>query len=275
MDVVRNISFLFDKHHHCFGQLAKEKPATSEVTTFTVFFMAFTAVMGKDLVSVDNDSLDKLDSISILSTYEGPGKHKRQESQHIADLVDEIVMMGVDDDLPEHPTKETKRQSTQKYNTPPRNRFNNKLSTLKIMEARETAKAELGIAFEMLKMMKERGLRADPEAYECLIDACGRCGDTDRATQLLSRMHEDGIVADGVVYSSLVAAFSSENAWKRVSGEFQEELPGQSIIFSLNIRFLYTDRLTSASLFQNGQMEHLWIWTGILLKFQNDPIWIS
>jgi pentatricopeptide repeat protein len=93
------------------------------------------------------------------------------------------------------------------------------------MEAKETAKAELGIAFEMLKMMKERGLRADPEAYQCLIDACGRCGDTDRATQLLSRMHEDGIVADGVVYSSLVAAFSADNAWKQASGEVREELP--------------------------------------------------
>lgn len=211
----------------------KEKPATSEVTTFTVFFMAFTAVMGKELVSVDNDSLDKLDSKSILSTYDGP-KQKVNESKHIANLVDEIVMLGVDDELPQTPTKESRqarRQAAHKFNTPPRNRFNDKLSTLKIMEARETAKAELSIAFEMLKMMKERGLRADPEAYECLIDACGRCGDTDRATELLSRMHEDGIVADGVVYSSLVAAFSADNAWKRVCGEFQEELPG--MYFSL------------------------------------------
>lgn len=58
-----------------------------------------------------------------------------------------------------------------------------------------------------------------------LIDACGRCGDTDRATQLLARMHEDGIVADGVVYSSLVSAFSADNAWKQASGEAREELP--------------------------------------------------
>lgn len=194
----------------------QEKPATAEVTTFTVFFMAFTAVMGKDLASVDNDSLDKLDSKSIFSTYDRPGKHKRAESERIANLVDEIVMLGVDDDL-----AKSSREIPQKY-TPRRNRFNDKLSTLKIMEARETAKAELGISFDLLNMMKERRIRADPEAYECLIDACGRCGDTDRATELLSRMHEDGIVADGVVYSSLVAAFSAENAWKRVSGESQE-----------------------------------------------------
>ncbi len=87
--------------------------------------------------------------------------------------------------------------------------------------------------------MKERGLRADPEAYQCLIDACGRCGDTNLATQLLSRMHEDGIVADGVVYSSLVSAFSAESAWKQVSGEAQEELPGESA----SIILVYTIKL--------------------------------
>jgi len=142
----------------------------------------------------------------------------------LSDMVNDIVM---DADLPPTPTRKEKveRKPPTPQRSPVRHRFNDKLSTLKIMEARETARAELSIAFEMLKMMKERGLRADPEAYQCLIDACGRCGDTNLATQLLSRMHEDGIVADGVVYSSLVSAFSAESAWKQVSGEAQEELP--------------------------------------------------
>lgn len=183
-------------------------------------------------MAVDNDSLDQLDSKSIISTYKKERAHREEEVDNIAHLVDEIVM---DADLPQTPTKQERRlkQSNGKgmanttHKSPARNRFNDKLSTLKIMEAKETAKAELVIAFEMLNMMKERGLRADPEAYQCLIDACGRCGDTDRATQLLVRMHEDGIVADGVVYSSLVSAFSAENAWKQASGEVREELPGE------------------------------------------------
>jgi len=201
-----------------------EKPATAEVTSFTVFFMTFTAVVGKDLMAVDSDSLDRLDSKSIVSTYAGhrsSSSDMDEESRHIANLVDEIVM---DADLPQTPTKKERPRPKPKK-SPVRHRFNEKLSTLKIMEAKETSKAELVIAFEMLRMMKERGLKADPEAYQCLIDACGRCGDTDRATQLLSRMHEDGIVADGVVYSSLVSAFSAENAWKQASGEVREELP--------------------------------------------------
>jgi pentatricopeptide repeat protein len=83
-------------------------------------------------------------------------------------------------------------------------------------------RAQLGMAFEMLTMMKKRALQADPDAYQCLIDACGRVGDTKRATELLAKMHEDGIVADGTVYACLVSAFSAENAWKDKS---EEELP--------------------------------------------------
>lgn len=78
-------------------------------------------------------------------------------------------------------------------------------------------------------MMKKRGLKADPEAYQCLIDACGRIGDTQRATELLAKMHEDGIVADGVVYSCLVSAFSADTAWRQ-SGTKNEELPGKIIV---------------------------------------------
>jgi hypothetical protein len=44
------------------GQLGPvEKPSTCEVTTFTVFFMTFTAVVGKDLMAIDNDSLDQVE----------------------------------------------------------------------------------------------------------------------------------------------------------------------------------------------------------------------
>lgn len=136
--------------------------------------MTFTAVVGKDLMAVDNDSLDQLDSKSIISTY--ARKEKRQEeddqekeSRKIANLVNAIVM---DADLPQTPTKKESRSPARSNKMTPqkspvlRNRFNDKLSTLKIMEAKETSKAELVIAFEMLKMMKERGLRADPEAYQ-------------------------------------------------------------------------------------------------------------
>lgn len=111
----------------------------------------------------------------------------------------------------------------------PRRRFRDSLSALQIEEAKATGRAQLGLAFEMLTMMKKRALKADPEAYQSLIDACGRVGDTKRATELLAKMHEDGIVADGTVYACLVSAFSAETAWKK--GTKEEDLPGKRIAY--------------------------------------------
>ena len=107
----------------------------------------------------------------------------------------------------------------------PRRRFRDSLNALQIEEAKATGRAQLGLAFEMLTMMKKRALKADPEAYQCLIDACGRVGDTKRATELLAKMHEDGIVADGTVYACLVSAFSADTAWR--NGTKEEDLPGK------------------------------------------------
>ena len=92
----------------------------------------------------------------------------------------------------------------------------------------------------MLTMMKKRALKADPEAYQALVDACGRVGDTKRASDLLARMHEDGIVADGTVYACLVAAFSADTAWR--NGTKDEDLPGTLLSFfqSFLIPLLYS-----------------------------------
>jgi pentatricopeptide repeat protein len=98
----------------------------------------------------------------------------------------------------------------------------------------------------MLTMMKKRALQADPEAYQCLIDACGRVGDTKRATELLAKMHEDGIVADGTVYACLVSAFSAESAWQDKNQEESPEWANSTAVDwnkLLNLSFL--DRVIS------------------------------
>lgn len=119
----------------------------------------------------------------------------------------------------------TPEKSKGKEGAEPRKRFRDSLNALQIEEAKATGRAQLGLAFEMLTMMKKRALKADPEAYQCLIDACGRVGDTKRATDLLAKMHEDGIVADGTVYACLVSAFSADTAWR--NGTKEEDLPGK------------------------------------------------
>jgi pentatricopeptide repeat protein len=259
-------------------------PPSPEVATFTVFFMAFTGLVGKELMEMASKGPQDR---TILSTYVPSGIVALEEdiddlSTDASDMVDIEEKEGVaemktsrpmggmfsDDDennvdpissvrngrtLENGPPKGEKSinsiktdgekkevlkskapsklnqqisldgaESVKSTDSKPKERFRDKLSDLQIEEAKTMGRAQLGLAFEMLTMMKKRALQADPEAYQCLIDACGRVGDTKRATELLAKMHEDGIVADGTVYACLVSAFSAESAWK---GKSEEELP--------------------------------------------------
>jgi pentatricopeptide repeat protein len=267
-------------------------PTSPEAASFTLFFMAFTALVGKELMEIAHEEI--ADEKQILSTYVPTGNYESDTESEVmtnhsdedtsvtmdetekADLAEmksarpNLGGMFGDDDLdseqdsrkPEsNPSEdaaldENSADDTAKEVVPvaekeegvkekeevdddgtastasktslteegkPRTRFRDKLSDSQIEEAKAKGRAQLGLAFEMLTMMKKRGLRADPEAYQSLIDACGRVGDTKRATELLGKMHEDGIVADGTVYACLVSAFSVDSAWK--DSRQQEDLP--------------------------------------------------
>jgi len=257
-----------DKNSHiqrAHSTIDPEKPPSPEVATFTVFFMAFTAVVGKELMEINNDS--EQEGKTILSTYSHTSQDEAEsetgttastgadssefeddQKDAVAEMkasrpsmgemfgdydhdqpVNEIMngdvvkSMKTEDDKgsSEHETLETSKPEEKK--TEPRRRFRDSLNALEIEEAKATGRAQLGLAFEMLTMMKKRALKADPEAYQSLIDACGRVGDTKRASDLLARMHEDGIVADGTVYACLVSAFSADTAWR--NGTKDEDLP--------------------------------------------------
>jgi pentatricopeptide repeat protein len=225
--------------------------------------MAFTAMIGKELLQLDYEAdtpgktilstyvhSSRADtSIETVATDDESSKTSEEEKEgvtamktsrpELSSMLDEhgsrITFASassdpsLNNDIPSSAytsSTECERPTVSSNTTPePRRRFTDSLSTLQIEEAKATGRAQLGLAFEMLTMMKKRALRADPEAYQCLIDACGRVGDTHRATDLLAKMHEDGIVADGTVYACLVSAFSAETAWKK--GTKEEDLPGE------------------------------------------------
>jgi pentatricopeptide repeat protein len=246
------------------------------VATFTVFFMAFTAMVGKELMEIDYAA--NKEGKLILSTYfpttdcdetasetatatsaDDVSEMSDEEKEGVAEMKSARPAMGdmfgdsdtdaaaseikniLDNSSAKHDVAEKQDDvklpafANAKYKTPekakggdgvePRKRFRDSLNALQIEEAKATGRAQLGLAFEMLTMMKKRALKADPEAYQCLIDACGRVGDTKRATDLLAKMHEDGIVADGTVYACLVSAFSADTAWR--NGTKEEDLPGK------------------------------------------------
>jgi len=186
------------------GKKESKDPAKSpEETTFTVFFMALSAVIGRDI--------QKLSS----------SKHMVTSERNILATCGSFT----DDDSIASEQKNLEQKFNEATNSDQRPRFVESLNLSKIQEAKATANAQLELAFEILDIMKERGLSPGPVAYKCLIDACGRCGDTNAATELLTRMHDDGILADGVVYSCLVSAFSTENAWRKLSGKSCTDLP--------------------------------------------------
>ncbi|OEU09619.1 DENN-domain-containing protein [Fragilariopsis cylindrus CCMP1102] len=75
-------------------------------------------------------------------------------------------------------------------------------------EIRAVAVAQLDLAFDALQNMETRGLRTDPDVFKSLMEACGRCGDTKRAFELIEIMKRDGLVANSDVLAFFVASFA-------------------------------------------------------------------
>lgn len=178
--------------------LEKKVRKSAQDATFTVFFVAYSAMIGRELIELYHDALmsDSIPAQSIPAVL--TSSTSDSDSQHTA--ADSDSEFG-----DEFEVNEVHRRA----------KFIESISSAKVEEAKAIGRAQLNLAFEILDIMKERQCNTEPAAYKYLIDACGRCGDTDRATQVLKRMHQDGIVADGVVYSRLVSAFSVENSFGR------------------------------------------------------------
>jgi len=223
--------------------ISPQDPTTlAEIATFTLFFVSFTSVVGH-LILVPSESSNGTHLPTPIPTI-GDGLLKSNVSitspkstLEGIDLSKQVDSDGSSGDLTKNKQNETQddirsddKQLSPRFETS-RIRFQHSRKYLEIEESKAKAKAALGIAFDILECMKLRNLKADPESYQCLMEACGKCGDTKRVSQLLVRMHEDGIVADSAVYSSLVTAFSSDTVLNTANlGPKETALPGR--IFS-------------------------------------------
>ena len=87
------------------------------------------------------------------------------------------------------------------------------LFTSELEEARATTIAELDLAFDILSMMGARLLHADPDVYKNLMMACGKCGDAERATELMEVVQEEGLVADSEMHACFVNAFAANRGY--------------------------------------------------------------
>ena len=115
------------------------------------------------------------------------------------------------------PTEEVQYEHTEpteevQYEPKKRERFENaSIFAVELEEARFMTQSQLQLAFETLSMMDERNLYPDPDVYKYLMEACGRCGDAERATELMCIVEDQGLVADSEMYSCFVNAFATNS----------------------------------------------------------------
>ncbi len=80
------------------------------------------------------------------------------------------------------------------------------------MEAAQLlANRQLDLAFSVMETMSMRSLPSDQDALKSLMEACGRCGATSRATQLITMMKEQYLIVDSLIYSNYLTAFTVAN----------------------------------------------------------------
>lgn len=84
--------------------------------------------------------------------------------------------------------------------------FENELETAQLVAMRQ-----LDLAFSVLDEMCLRSLPTDQFAFKILMEACGRCGSTRRATQLITMMKDQYSPVDSEIYSNYLSAFSVAN----------------------------------------------------------------
>jgi pentatricopeptide repeat protein len=87
-----------------------------------------------------------------------------------------------------------------------------------VEEAREVAVAQLNLAFETLATVALRRIPTDADTFKSLMQACGRCGNTERAVQLIEMMRRDGFAADSETYSLFMKSFANDNWLDGVEG---------------------------------------------------------
>ena len=67
---------------------------------------------------------------------------------------------------------------------------------------------KVGIALEMYREMKEKGLKPNEVTYGCLIDACVNNYELDRALSIFGEMKRQGTPPNTIIYTTLIKGFS-------------------------------------------------------------------
>uniref|UniRef100_A0A7S2UGK4 UDENN domain-containing protein n=1 Tax=Attheya septentrionalis TaxID=420275 RepID=A0A7S2UGK4_9STRA len=200
----------FDDEDEYWELYAADCSASPEVAAFTLFINAYTAMTGIDLIK-----FEKKRQQMGMGIIRSPGDQNSQSTLTEADPDSLFANLDFSYNPYSKQQEEVKGIVDDQQNGG---------SSTDYEEMRAVAKAQLDLAFETLKMIKKRGLRADPDSYKCLIEACGRCGNVRRATQLMEIIRSEHLIGDAEMYSYFMQAFSSWNPSDIPTGEKNNEL---------------------------------------------------
>ena len=164
------------------------------MATFTLFFLAYTTIIGENNNEISPISFK---DVSPQNVKEGPSEEELEAS--LRSLEDEVAPFR----------KEMKRDFSEPKKPVPKRKQNAE-------ELLAQARAQLGLAFHILQYLRySLNEKADALTYQCLMNACGKVGDTSLGTTLMTLMHEDGCVVETDMYQTLVSAFSVKNVLGR------------------------------------------------------------
>ena len=169
-------SLLRSKHNGGSGDGRYRSP---ESTAFVLFFLTFTSIIGKELSCVEQKH-GTSGSDDSTEGFTGPlAQSPAPGSSLVRGTSTRQSLMNLDDDLE---------------------------------VARTIAKAQIDLGYHTLSLMRARKLPPEPIAYKLLIQACGRCKVTHRASGLMDLLARDGLATNSEIYTSLISAFSNDDS---------------------------------------------------------------
>lgn len=183
--VPSSISAEFDRRHSLHKMLRAQhgvvddtrtsggRNQSPEVTSFVLFFVTFTSLIGRELSAV-------------------------KKNKYRFEIENEVY----------HPllSQFAKKSSNQDSVRQRNNDFDDDMEV-----ARAIAKAQVDVAYNALMLMHARKLRPEPAAYKLFIQACGRCKLRSYAPKIMDMLARDRLATNPDIYTALISAFSDDD----------------------------------------------------------------
>ena len=182
------ISAEFDRRHALHKMLRSQHGAVDdsrasggrnrspEVTSFVLFFVTFTGVIGRELSAMKKNEY----RFEIGNDVYNP-------------LLNQFA----------------KKSMSQDSNQNSRRQRRNEMDDMEA--ARIIVKSQVELAFNTLSLMHGRKLPPEPAIYKLFIQACGRCNLRSYAPHIMDMLARDRLATNPDIYTSLISAFSHDD----------------------------------------------------------------